>query len=77
MMYKCWEMSPSERPTFAELRSMFEGLLQGQHATEYVDFTTPFVPITDQNRGDDGGMKNRAAKGTRIILVLVICNVLV
>lgn len=39
MMCKCWEMEPSGRPTFAELRSHFEGLIDGQHASDYVDFT--------------------------------------
>ena len=63
MMCKCWEMEPSGRPTFTELRSYFEGVLEGQHASDYVDFTTSIAPISGQvERGEEGMMENTAAE---------------
>ena len=62
MMYKCWEMSLSDRPTFSELRSHFEGLLEGQHASDYVDFTSSIAPISGQEKGEEDGMENTATE---------------
>lgn len=54
---------PADRPTFAELRSHFEGLLEGQHASDYIDFTASLAPITDQEKGRDSVTQNMAAEG--------------
>ena len=63
MMCKCWEMMPADRPTFAELRSHFEALLEGQHASDYVDFTASLAPIPEQEGGENVEMDTMAAEG--------------
>ena len=68
MMCKCWKISPSERPTFAELRSHFEGLLEGQHASEYIAFS---APMTGQDRGQEGEMPNEMAESMYLPHILV------
>lgn len=76
IMCKCWERSPSERPTFAELRFHFEGLLEGQHASEYIAVS---APIADQEREKEGEMENEMAEGTYLpsywqsLVALTIC----
>ena len=60
-MCKCWQMMPADRPTFTELRSHFEGLLEGQHASNYIDFTASLAPISVQEEAEDNEMDNLAA----------------
>lgn len=63
MMCKCWEKLPTDRPTFAELRSHFEELLEGQHASDYVNFSAELASIPDQKRGQEGEMERVATEG--------------
>ena len=51
-------MMPADRPTFTELRSHFEGILEGQHASNYVDFTASLAPIGDQEETEENEMEN-------------------
>ena len=79
MMCKCWEMMPADRPTFAELRSHFEALLEGHLASDYIDFTASLTPINGQEgAGEESGLENIAAEGTFLHIFtnnfLAICN---
>ena len=68
VMCRCWEMMPTDRPTFAEMRSHFEGLLEGQHASDYVDFTVSLAPKpADQETEGSNVMQNNAAAGTSLL----------
>lgn len=68
-MCRCWEMMPTDRPTFAEMRSHFERLLEGQHASDYVDFTMSLAPKpADQETEGSNVMQNMGAAGTSILL---------
>ena len=75
MMCKCWKMEPCDRPTFAELRSHFEGVLDGQHASYYVDFTASLTPISDQKKGEEHVMKKKDDEGTSHVLAVNIACV--
>lgn len=67
VMCRCWEMRPTNRPTFAEMRSHFEGLLEGQHASDYVDFTVSLAPKpADQGTEGSNVVQNMAAAGTSL-----------
>ncbi len=63
MMCKCWEKLPTDRPTFAELRSHFEELLEGQHASDYMNFSAALSPIPDQKKGEEAKMKRVETEG--------------
>lgn len=77
MMCKCWNTEPCDRPTFSELRSHFEGAVEGQHASYYVDFTASLAPTPDEERGEEHGKEIMAVEGTSHIFARATVNELI
>ena len=45
-MLLCWKWEPSERPTFLELKSHYESIIEAKQEGSYLDFNTIFQDST-------------------------------
>ena len=52
-MVKCWALEPEDRPTFTQVRSNIDDLLQT--AAGYLELKMVLVPPKDEESMDDSG----------------------